>query len=84
MEQYIHCPIHAARICLNPAFSYSCDFLFDAEVMDGFFTCVQKMVPSLAERAKVSKKMGIYRMVGGTFSFDMAIRDRKTKMLGKL
>eukprot|EP00253_Pinus_taeda_P013065 PITA_13065 len=49
--------------------------------MDGFFTCVQKMVPSPAEHAKISKEMEIYMMAGGTFRVDMAIVDRKTKML---
>jgi len=32
----LHRPIHAARIYLNPAFSYPCGFLFDVEIMDGF------------------------------------------------
>eukprot|EP00253_Pinus_taeda_P014613 PITA_14613 len=48
--------------------------------MDGFFTCVQRMVPSPAERAEISKEMEIYRMAGGTFSFEMALVDRKTKI----
>jgi hypothetical protein len=32
----------------------------------------------------ISKEMEIYRMVGGTFGFDMAIQDRKSKMPDKL
>ena len=36
------------------------------------------------ERAEISKEMEIYRMVGGTFGFDMVVHDRKTKMPGKL
>eukprot|EP00253_Pinus_taeda_P008701 PITA_08701 len=36
----LHRLIHAAEIYLNPAFSYPCGFLFDAEIMDGFLTCV--------------------------------------------
>eukprot|EP00253_Pinus_taeda_P019201 PITA_19201 len=51
-----HRLIHATGIYLNPTFSYSCGFLFDVEVMDGFFTCFQRMVPSPAERAEFSKK----------------------------
>jgi hypothetical protein len=77
-------PFMLQGIYLNPAFSYSCGFRFDVEVMDGFLTCVQRMVPSLQECAKISKEMEIYRMDGGTFGFDMAIQDRKTKMPGKL
>ena len=51
----LHCLIYVAGIYLNPAFSYSCGFLFDAEVMDGFFAYVQRMVPSPTERAEISK-----------------------------
>jgi hypothetical protein len=29
-------PIHAARLYLNPAFTYVCRFNFDGEVIDGF------------------------------------------------
>jgi hypothetical protein len=80
----LHRPIHAAGIYLNPAFSYSCGFRFDVEVMEGFLTCVERMVLSHEERAEISKEMEIYRMFGGTFGFQMAIADRKTKMPGKL
>ena len=84
MEQYTPSPHHAVGIYLNPAFSSSCGFRFDVEVMDGFLTCVQRMVLDPQERAEISKEMEIYRMVGGTFGFDMAVNDRKTKMPGKI
>eukprot|EP00253_Pinus_taeda_P010395 PITA_10395 len=45
-----HRPIHAAGIYLNPAFLYACGFRFDVEVMDGSFTCVERMVSSEQER----------------------------------
>jgi len=80
----LHCPIHAAGIFLNLGFAYSCSFLFDAEVMDGFFSRVQKMVPSSSECAEISKELEVYRMAGGTLSFDMAVQDRTTKMPGKI
>eukprot|EP00253_Pinus_taeda_P023997 PITA_23997 len=72
----LHRPIHAAGIYLNPAFSYPSGFLFDAEIMDGFLTCVQRMVRSPAERAEISKEMEIYRMACGTFSFEMVEAER--------
>jgi hypothetical protein len=42
------------------------------------------MVLSHEEHVEISKEMEIYRMSGGTFGFQMAIADRKTKMPGKL
>eukprot|EP00253_Pinus_taeda_P036730 PITA_36730 len=76
----LHRPIHAAGVYLNPAFSYACGFRFDAEVMDGFFSCVERMVSSEEEREEISKEMEVYRMGGGTFGFNMAIKNRTTKM----
>jgi hypothetical protein len=51
--------------------------------MNGFLTCVQRMVPSPQERTEISKEMEIYRMASGAFGFDMAIHDRKTKLPSK-
>eukprot|EP00253_Pinus_taeda_P002491 PITA_02491 len=50
------------------------------QVMDGFFTCVERMVSSEQEREEISKEMEVYRMGGGTFGFNMAIKNRTTKM----
>lgn len=52
--------------------------------MDGFFTCVERMVAFEQEREDISKEMEVYRMGGGTFGFTMAIKNRTTKMPGKL
>eukprot|EP00253_Pinus_taeda_P032362 PITA_32362 len=76
----LHRPIHAARIYLNPAFSYAYGFVFDAEIMDGFLTCVQRMVRSPTERIEISKEIETYRIAGGTFGFDMVVTDKTTKM----
>eukprot|EP00253_Pinus_taeda_P017140 PITA_17140 len=78
----LHRPIHAAGLFLNPGFSYACGFDFDAEVMDGFLSCVQKMVRSPEQRTEISKQIETYRMAGGTFGFDMAVNDRLIKMPG--
>ena len=80
----LHHPIHAASIYLNLAFPYARGFIFDAEVMDGFFTSVERMVAFEQEREDISKEMVVYRMGCGTFGFNMAIKKRTTKMLGKL
>eukprot|EP00253_Pinus_taeda_P007356 PITA_07356 len=73
-------PIHVADIYVNPAFSYSCSFRFDAKVMDRFLTCDQSMVASEKEREDISKEMKIYRMASGTFGFTMTIKNKTTKM----
>eukprot|EP00253_Pinus_taeda_P027187 PITA_27187 len=73
-------PIHAAGLFLNLAFSYACGFDFDAEIMDGFLSCVQKMVRSPEQRIEISKQIETYRMAGGTFGFEMPINDRMIKM----
>ena len=78
----LHCAIHAAGIYPSLAFSYQCWFLFDAEIMDGFLTRVQRIVRSPADCVEISKEMEIYKMAGGTFSFEMDLVDRKTKMPG--
>eukprot|EP00253_Pinus_taeda_P001838 PITA_01838 len=76
----LHRPIHAAGLFLNPTFSYACGFDFDAEIMDGFLSCVQKMVRSPEQHIEISKQIETYRMAGGTFGFEMVVNDRMIKM----
>eukprot|EP00253_Pinus_taeda_P032037 PITA_32037 len=78
----LHRPIHAAGLLQNPAFSYACGFVFDAEIMDGFLSCVQKMVRSLEQRIEISKEIETYRIASGTSSFEMVVIDRTIKMPG--
>eukprot|EP00253_Pinus_taeda_P003827 PITA_03827 len=47
-------------VYLNLAFSYACGFRFDAEVMDGFFTCVEKMVSSELESQRFNDMVYVY------------------------
>ena len=77
MEQNTSSRHSCCRPIPNSAFSYSCGFNFDAEVMDGFLECVQRMVPSAADSSEISKELEVYRRAMGTFGFDMAINDRK-------
>ena len=80
----LHRPIHAASIYLNPAFSYAYGFRFDVKVVDGFFTCVERMVSYEQEHEEISKEMEVYKMGSGRFGFNMAIKNRTTQMPGKL
>ena len=80
----LHRPIHAAGLYLNPSFSYSYGFRFDAEVMDGFYECVERMVPSEADRAEISEELEVYKRGTGLFRFQMAVHDRTHIMPSKL
>ena len=79
-----HCPIHSTRLYLIPMFSYSYGFRFDAEVMDGFFECFQRMVPSAVDHTKISQESKHYKRAMGTFGFQMEKNDRQTVMPCKL
>eukprot|EP00253_Pinus_taeda_P010485 PITA_10485 len=76
----LHRSIHAIGLFLNPAFFYACGFVFDTKIMDGFLSCVQKMVRSPEQRIEISKEIETYRMAGNTFGFEMAVIDRTIKM----
>jgi len=52
--------------------------------MDGFLTCVEKIVSYEQACEDISEEMEICTLAGCTFSFSMAIKDRKTKMPCKL
>ncbi|XP_044955032.1 uncharacterized protein LOC123405398 [Hordeum vulgare subsp. vulgare] len=51
-ETQLHRPLHAAAYYLNPHCHYSDNFRA-AEVKCGLYTCLEKMVPNLAERVKI-------------------------------
>jgi len=84
MEQYNPSPHSCFRSYLIPTFSYSCGFIFDVKLVDGFLTCVQMMVLFLQECADISKETKIYTMADDTYGLDMAIQDMNTKMSSKL
>eukprot|EP00253_Pinus_taeda_P033830 PITA_33830 len=77
---YLYEAMDKAKEAIRAYYADKGDEGFDAEVMDGFFTCVERMVSSEQEREEISKEMEVYRMGGGTFGFNMAIKNRSTKM----
>ena len=80
----LHRPIHAATLFLNPAFAYKCNFDFDGEVLEGFLTCVQRMIPDYDARNVVNCEIEVYRDGTGVFSFGDAIRDRTDFVAGSI
>eukprot|EP00253_Pinus_taeda_P006025 PITA_06025 len=77
---YLYEAMDKAKEAIRAYYADKGDEGFDAEVMDGFFTCVERMVSSEQEREEISKEMEVYRMGDGTFGFNMAIKNRTTKM----
>jgi hypothetical protein len=56
---------------------------FDSKVMSGFFECVERMMPSAADRLELSQELELYKRSIGLFGFEMAINDRKNIMPSK-
>jgi hypothetical protein len=79
----LHRSIHATGLYLNLAFSYSYGSKFDSEVMSGFFECVQRMVPSAADRLELSQQLELYKRSIGLFGLEMAMNDRQNIMPSK-
>jgi len=76
----LHRPIHATTLFVNPDFSYKCNFDFDAEVMEGFMQCLERMVPDVDSRHAISREIEMYRESTGLFFYVDAIRERTTMM----
>eukprot|EP00253_Pinus_taeda_P014398 PITA_14398 len=55
---------------------YKCGFDFDGEVMEGFHSCIHRMVPDPELRIKINRKIQFYRNCVSLFGFDDAIRER--------
>ena len=76
----LHWTIHAATLFLNPAFSYKCNFEFDAEVMKGLHTSLHRMVPDESTRHAINREMEIYHEGSVLFGFVDAIHERTSLM----
>jgi len=61
----LHRPLHAAGKYLNPKFFYADSFEVDNEVMDGLYTCIERMISNDNLRALVPKEMQAYKKVEG-------------------
>ena len=79
----LHRPIHATTIFLNLAFSYKCNFDFDAEVMEGLISCLERMVPDVETCSIINHEIEIYCDGSGVFDFQDAICERESLMLRK-
>lgn len=62
---HLHRPLHAAGYYLNPKFFYSDHFEADNEVMDGLYTCIERMIPDDNLRALVPEEIQAYKKAEG-------------------
>jgi hypothetical protein len=79
----LHRPLHAAGYYLNPELCYANpDIESDAEVMQGLYHVIQRLVPDPDIQDKITNEMSLYREAKGLFGMDMAIRQRTRKAPG--
>ena len=53
-------PIHATILFCNPAFFYKCNFDFDGKVMEGFLTCLLRMVLDYETCNAINREIEVY------------------------
>ncbi|XP_074375325.1 uncharacterized protein LOC141717112 [Apium graveolens] len=76
----LHQPLHAAGYYLNPEFySTNLDIESDHEVINGLYTCIEKMVPSQTEQDRIADQISLYRNADNLFGISMARRQRSSK-----
>ena len=52
--------------------------------MSGFYECVHRMLPGVAEHTQLSQELEMYKRATRLFGFDIAINDRTNLMPSKL
>ncbi|XP_075096943.1 uncharacterized protein LOC142174720 [Nicotiana tabacum] len=81
-DSKLHSPLHAAGLVLNQELFYDNEerILGDEPLWNGFYECIEKLIPEEFMQHKITKQFIIYRNVGQLFGKkNMAIRQRKTK-----
>lgn len=80
-ETQLHRPLHAAAYYLNPHCHYNDNFRA-AEMKHGLYTCLEKMVPDLAERVKIDLQLDAFKNGLGLFGKESAVMTRTKKSPG--
>ncbi|GMP48782.1 hypothetical protein CsSME_00016021 [Camellia sinensis var. sinensis] len=77
----LHRPLHAAAHFLNPEFFYpkALEVQRDHEVMNGFYECMQRLVPDVTVQDLITNEMSIYMKAESLFGKAVAIRQRNTR-----
>ncbi|CAH1433271.1 unnamed protein product [Lactuca virosa] len=73
----LHRPLHAAGFFLNPELYYkNPENAMCAEVMNGLYATIQRLVPDLSTQDKIGEQLDLYQNAQGLFGNPMAIRQR--------
>ncbi|XP_028104396.1 uncharacterized protein LOC114303470 [Camellia sinensis] len=77
----LHRPLHAAAHFPNPEFFYpkALEVQKDHEVMNGFYECMQRLVPDVTVQDLITNEMSIYMKAESLFGKAVAIRQRNTR-----
>ncbi|WCJ19657.1 hAT transposon superfamily [Euphorbia peplus] len=75
-DQQNYVPFHTAGFFLNPKFFYSIEGGVPNEITSGMFECIEKLVPDVKIRDKITKEMNSYKTAAGDFGRKMAVRAR--------
>jgi hypothetical protein len=80
----LHHPLHAAGHYLNPKYFYSDPLIEnDSKLLDGLYTCIDKLSESDEVVDSIHGELSKYRMGVGHFGLKEAIRQRATIAAGK-
>ncbi|VFR00883.1 unnamed protein product [Cuscuta campestris] len=73
-------PLHAAGHVLNPDYFYSDPLMEKNEkLMDGFYKCLDTLVPDISMQDTITNDLILYRKAEGTLGFNVAKQQRNTK-----
>ncbi|XP_028117547.1 uncharacterized protein LOC114315170 [Camellia sinensis] len=77
----LHRPLHATTHFLNLEFFYpkALEVRKDHEVMNGFYECMQRLVPDVTVQDLITNEMSIYMKAESLFGKSVAIRQRNTR-----
>ncbi|XP_075112923.1 uncharacterized protein LOC107810248 [Nicotiana tabacum] len=80
-DSKLHSPLHATGLVLKPELFYDNEerILEDEPLWNGYYECIEKLIPEESVQDKVTEQFSIYRNAEQLFGKNMAIRQRKTK-----
>lgn len=79
-DKQLHRPLHAAGHYLNPVLHYQPNFTPDAEVSNGMYDCLKRMLNYDYDKiGEVDEQLEVFKARKGLFGDEIARRALKTK-----